>query len=478
MTDIAGTTATGRTWRFSSPFWVANGVELLERAAWYGVFVAITLYLSRILGFDDIEAGVISGVFSAGLYLLPPFSGAYADRIGFRRALLLAFGLLSIGYALMWVLPAVLENAGLVTYGKKVVFTGLEQTGYKWLFIPVMLVIMVGGSFIKSVITGTVATETNEINRARGYSIFYAMVNIGSFSGKTIVKPLRDSMGDEGLVVLNLFSAGATLLAFLAVLAFYRGSKRVGPTKNVAEIWRSLVAVCSRVRLVILICIITGFWLVQGQLYATMPKYVLRIAGDGAAFSWYANVNPAVVVLTVAWVTQLMRRYSALTSMTVGMFIMPISAFAMAAGNIIGTGHILGMHPVAFMMVVGIAFQGFAESFISPRFLEYFSLQAPKGEEGLYLGFSHLHSFLSYIVGFTMSGVMLDHWCPEPTKLPAAVQQQRLDALAGQAPIPEAYAHAHYIWFVFVGIAAASALALIVFGKITRDRDARRTGTS
>ena len=241
-----------------------------------------------------------------------------------------------------------------------------------------------------------------------------------------------------------------------------------------AEIWRSLVAVCSRVRLVILICIITGFWLVQGQLYATMPKYVLRMAGEGAAFSWYANVNPAVVVLTVAWVTQLMRRYSALTSMTVGMFIMPISAFAMAAGNIIGADHILGMHPVAFMMVVGIAFQGLAESFISPRFLEYFSLQAPKGEEGLYLGFSHLHSFLSYIIGFAMSGVMLDRWCPEPTKLPEAVQQQRLDALAGRAPIPEAYAHAHYIWFVFVGVALASALALIIYGKVTRDRDARR----
>jgi hypothetical protein len=300
------------------------------------------------------------------------------------------------------------------------------------------------------------------------------MVNVGSFSGKTIVKPLRDSMGDEGLVALNLFSAGATLLAFLAVLAFYKGSDRTGPTKTVADIWRSLVAVCSRVRLLILILIITGFWLVQGQLYATMPKYVLRMAGEGAAFSWYANVNPAVVVLTVALITQMMRRYSALTSMTVGMFIMPISAFAMAAGNMIGAEHTFGMHPVAFMMVVGIAFQGLAESFISPRFLEYFSLQAPKGEEGLYLGFSHLHSFLSYMIGFTISGVMLDRWCPEPTGLPEAVQQQRLEALAGRAPIPEAYAHAHYIWYVFVAIALASAIALIVFGKVTRDRDARQ----
>lgn len=467
--DTTRSTA-GSTWRFSSAFWVANSVELLERGAWYGVFVAITLYLSRILGFDDVQAGVISGVFSAGLYLLPPFSGAYADRIGFRRALLLAFGLLTIGYGLMWVLPTLLQSAGLVTYGNAVTFTGLERSAYKWLFIPVMLVIMVGGSFIKSVITGTVATETNAVNRARGYSIFYAMVNIGSFSGKTIVKPLRDRMGDEGLVALNLFSAGATLLAFLAVLAFYKGSRPTGPTKTVDEIWRSLIAVCSRGRLLVLILIITGFWLVQGQLYATMPKYVLRMAGEGAAFSWYANVNPAVVVLTVALVTQLMRRRSALTSMTVGMFIMPISAFAMAAGNVIGGDHIWGMHPVAFMMVVGIAFQGLAESFISPRFLEYFSLQAPKGEEGLYLGFSHLHSFLSYLIGFAVSGVMLDHWCPDPGKLPPEVQQQRLEALAGRAPVPDAYAHAHYIWFVYVGVALLSALALIVYGRMARNR--------
>lgn len=466
-------TPTGSTWRFSRPFWIANIVELLERGAWYGVFIAITLYLSRILGFDDIQAGVISGLFSAGLYLLPPFSGALADRIGFRSALLLAFGLLTIGYGLMWVLPAMLQNAGLVTYGQTVTFTGLESTGYKWLFIPVMLVIMVGGAFIKSVITGTVATETNAVNRARGYSIFYAMVNIGSFSGKTIVKPLRDSMGDEGLVTLNLFSAGATLLAFLAVFAFYKGARAPGAGKTMAEIWRSLVAVCTRVRLLVLILIITGFWLVQGQLYATMPKYVLRMAGEGAAFSWYANVNPAVVVLTVALVTQMMRRFSALTSMTVGMFIMPISAFAMAAGSFTGTDPIFGMHPVAFMMVVGIAFQGFAESFISPRFLEYFSLQAPKGEEGLYLGFSHLHSFLSNIIGFAMSGVMLDRWCPEPTKLSEAVQQQRLDALAGTAPLPAEYAHAHYIWFVFVAVALVSAIALMIFGRVTRARDAR-----
>jgi len=451
---------TGRTtWRFSRAFWTANVVEVLERAAWYGVFVAITLYLSRILGFSDIEAAVISGAFSAGLYLLPTFSGAYADRIGFKNALLLAFGLLTVGYGSMWVLPTLIEAAGLAVYGREVQFLGLEQSGYKWLFIPVMLVVMVGGSFIKSVITGTVAKETNEANRARGYSVFYAMVNVGAFSGKTIVKPLRVRLGNQGLVVLNLFASGMTLVAFVLVALFYRGRRGEGEGKSLAESWRALGAVCTRLRLVVLIVITTGFWMVQHQLYATMPKYVLRLAGEDASPSWYANVNPGVVMVFVSLVTQLMRHRSALASMTVGMLIMPFSALCMAAGNLVGTDPILGMHPVALMMVLGIGLQGLAECFISPRYLEYFSMQAPAGQEGLYLGFSHLHSFLSSIFGFSLSGVLLDRYCPAP------------DRFASVAAWEAAKAQAHYIWFVFVGIALLAAVSLVVFGVVTRRLD-------
>jgi len=84
--------------KFSKAFWVANVVELFERAAYYGVFIVITLYLSRILGFNDIQAATIAGVFSACLYLLPTFAGAIADKIGFRNSMLLAFFLLTLGY--------------------------------------------------------------------------------------------------------------------------------------------------------------------------------------------------------------------------------------------------------------------------------------------------------------------------------------------------------------------------------------------
>ncbi len=448
--------------KFSRAFWVANTVELFERAAYYGVFVVITLYLSSILGFNDIESASIAGVFSACLYFLPTFAGALADKIGFRSAMLLAFALLTAGYVGLGLFPTYLESAGLAQYGEVTNFTGLRESAMRYGIIPIMILLVVGGSFIKSVISGTVAIETTEANRAKGFSIFYSMVNIGAFSGKTIVKPLRDAMGDEGLITLNYFSALMTLLAFVAIYFFYKSAQTRGAGKSFKEILYALGKICTNGRLITLILIITGFWMVQQQLYATMPKYVLRLAGADSAPSWYANVNPLVVVLTVNFVTQLMSKRTALYSMTIGMFIMPISALCMASGNMLDPNvSILGLHPVAFTMIVGIVFQGLAETFISPRFLEYFSLQAPKGDEGMYLGFSHLHSFLSSIFGFGLSGYLLSRYCPDP--LLYSTHEEWLAAAS----------NAHYIWYYFAAIALISAVALIIYGRVIKSKDAK-----
>ena len=444
--------------KFSNAFWVANGVELLERLAYYAVFIVITLYLSNVWGFSDIEAGAISGVFSASLYLLPLFSGAYADKIGFRSAIILAFSLLSLGYAGLGILPTLLESAGLVDYSMTTTFNGLNESYLRWTIVPVMALIVLGGSFIKSVISGTVARETTSENRARGYSIFYMMVNIGAFTGKTVVDPLRKSMGDQGLVYLNFFSASMTLLALIAVILFYKSVKTEGQGKSFREIGQGLIRVLTNWKLLILILIISGFWLIQSQMYATMPKYVIRLIGEDASPGWYANVNPLIVFVMVNFVTSLMKKKKALSSMMIGMLIIPMSALVMSFGNQIDSPSILGLHPVAFMMILGIAMQAIAECFISPRFLEYFSLQSPKGEEGLYLGFSHLHSFFSYLLAFLMGGFLLDKYCPDPRLFSSA----------------EAYAaateHAHYIWYVFVVVGLISALALFIYGKVTREK--------
>ena len=448
--------------KFSKAFWVANSVELLERLAYYAVFIVITLYLSNVWGFSDIEAGMISGTFSACLYLLPTFAGALADKIGFRSSIILAFALLTLGYGGLGLLPTLLESAGLVHYGMTTTFSGLNESMLRWSIVPVLVLIVIGGSFIKAVISGTVARETTSETRARGYAVFYMMVNIGSFIGKTVVDPLRKSMGDQGLVYLNFFSAAMTLLALIAVFFFYKSVKTEGKGKSFSEIGRGLLKVLGNARLVILILIISGFWMIQSQMYATMPKYVIRMIGEGASPGWYANVNPLVVFVMVNFVTSFMKKSTALTSMTIGMLIIPVSALVMSFGNQVGTDYVLGLHPIAFMMIVGIAMQAIAECFISPRFLEYFSLQSPKGEEGLYLGFSHLHSFVSYLFAFGLSGFLLNKYCPDPREFTS----------------PEAYAvateHAHYIWYVFVGIGLISAVALLTYGYITRKIDQKK----
>lgn len=477
--------------KFSKAFWVANSVELLERLAYYAVFIVITLYLSNVLGFSDGEAGIIAGCFSALLYLLPTFMGAYADKIGFRKSIILAFTLLTIGYAGLGVLPTFLQSAGLVSYGTgngegvfsdffkgqgvvygtQTLFSGLETSSERWVIVPILITIVIGGAFIKSVISGTVARETTSETRARGYAIFYMMVNIGAFTGKTVVDPLRRSLDDWGLVYLNYFSASMTLIALVVVFFFYKSTQTAGEGKSFAEIWTALKKLCCNGRLIALILIVTGFWVVQQQMYASMPKYVIRMVGADASPGWIANVNPLVVFLLVNLVTSLMKRRKALTSMTVGMFIIPFSALIMAAGNMIdstpfvfsfGDFFSFDMHPVTLMMIIGIAFQAIAECFISPRFLEFFSLQSPKGEEGLYLGFSHLHSFFASLIAFVSAGFLLEKFCPDPKLFASDVEHAA------------ATEHAHYLWFVFFGVGLVSAIALIIYGRVIKKIDTQK----
>lgn len=449
--------------RFTKAFWVSTSVELLERMAYYAVFIVLTIYLSTILGFNDFEASLISGLFSGGLYLLPIFSGAYADKIGFRQSMLIAFSLLSVAYIGLGIFPTLLEAMRLVDYGETTHFNGLQESSARWIIVPILVVLMIGGSFIKSIISASVAKETTEATRARGYSIFYMMVNIGAFTGKTIIDPLRDEIGEQAYIYINYFSGAMTVLALIAVFFFYKSTHTSGEGKSLKEIGDGFIRIMTNWRLLVLILIVTGFWIVQQQLYATMPKYVIRMAGDAAKPGWIANVNPFVVVCCVSFITRLMAKRSAITSMNIGMFLIPVSALLMACGNLFQNDLIGGMSNITLMMVLGIVVQALAECFISPRYLEYFSLQAPKGEEGMYLGFSHLHSFLSSILGFGLAGVLLTEYCPDPALFDT---REAWEA---------ASANAHYIWYYFAGIGVIAAFALLVFARITKAIDKKRS---
>lgn len=443
----------GKTsWRFPRAFWTGNAAELFERAAYYGTFIALRTYLIRVVGLDDVQAGVVAGLFGGWIYLVPFFTGAAADRMGFRKALILAFALLTVGYGALGVFSTLTP-----------VLIGLA-------------LIVLGGAFVKPVITGTVSKSSDSVNRARAFSIFYMVVNIGSFTGKTIVAPMRIQMGVE---TVPWFSAGSCLLALVLVLLIYRPpAEEAEQPRNMRETLQGMWMAMSNLRFLGLILITAGFWAIQGQLYASMPDYVLRMAGETYKPEWYANVNPLVVVLFVVAITQMVRKWKPENSILVAMIMIPFSALSMASSAFMeGSFNIFGLdvHPITLMMVIGISIQGLAECFLSPKYLEYASKQAPPGKEGVFLGFAHVNTFFAWIFGFIFSGFLLKKYCPEPTTLTDTVATQHSQWLAGQAPIPEAYAHAHYLWFAYTGVGAISLVLLVGYIWWTRRIDAHQS---
>ncbi|MFH1829460.1 MAG: MFS transporter [Pseudomonadota bacterium] len=428
-------TQTKLSWKFPKAFWTANSIELFERAAYYGAFIAMALYLTRSVGFSDIETGWVIAIFASLLYFMPTFMGALADRIGFRKALILAFLLLTAGYALL----------------------GAFQL--KWTAIASLVLILLGGAIVKPVISGTVAKCSDDAHRARAFSIFYQIVNIGAFMGKTVAKPLRVSLGLE---YINFYAATMAFVALILTLLFFKNVDHHGTGKSIKDIVKGLWHVVKNIRFMALIIIVGGFWAIQGQIYATMPKYALRLIGESASPEWLANINPFIVVLFVVPITHLVRKIRPVSSIAIGLFIIPFSALVISlsplleatTGQSVQIAYGITMHPITIMMIIGIALQGLAECFLSPRFLEYASKQAPEGEVGLYMGYSHLTTFFAWLFGFAISGYLLNAYCPDPRTVAP-------DQMAA------AYEHAHYIWYVFACIGVTSFVLLLIYRAVT-----------
>jgi hypothetical protein len=80
----------------------------------------------------------------------------------------------------------------------------------------------------------------------------------------------------------------------------------------------------------------------------------------------------------------------------------------------------------------------------------------------MYLGFGHLHSFVSAIVGFGISGYLLQKYCPDPRTVPPEL-------------LGAAYEGANVIWYYFAAIGCLAAVALFLYQWITARLD-RRAG--
>ena len=155
---------------FPATFWTANTIELFERGAYYAMASFVVIYLTENLGMSPTFATFLNGSLLWGLiYFLPIVSGTLADKYGFKRSLVVAFIMLSLGYLVMGNVQSFLPAGSNFT-------------------LPVMLGIVLiglGGSIVKPCIAGTVQ-KTSGLRATLGFGIFYMVINIGSISGRGV----------------------------------------------------------------------------------------------------------------------------------------------------------------------------------------------------------------------------------------------------------------------------------------------------
>src|SRR5258708_27742843 len=86
---------------FERPFWVANITELFERLSYYAAVAPLARYLHEALSFPTERAANLTSLLLGLVWFLAIFGGAIADRLGFQRALSIAYLILSGAYFLL-----------------------------------------------------------------------------------------------------------------------------------------------------------------------------------------------------------------------------------------------------------------------------------------------------------------------------------------------------------------------------------------
>ena len=75
---------------FPGVFWIANTIEILERFAYYGIYMGFGIYMEY-LGYTKAELGIVQSLFLLFSYVTPVFSGTFADRYGFKKVLIVSY---------------------------------------------------------------------------------------------------------------------------------------------------------------------------------------------------------------------------------------------------------------------------------------------------------------------------------------------------------------------------------------------------
>jgi proton-dependent oligopeptide transporter, POT family len=365
-------------------------MELFERLAYYGMVLVLGLYLVEHIGIRPDVYGVVYGVSTAALYLLPLIAGALADRFGYKPALVVAFATLAGGYFLLGSarsFPLICVALGLIA---------------------------VGGSIVKPTVSGTVTRTTEEgSTRPIGFGLYYMMVNAGALIGPVIAAQVRNRT--EFRYVFWVSAAACALMFVQALVAFPEPvaveERHAG--KSVGRKLAEMVLVLRNWRFVLLLVIFSGFWGMIQVLFAFMPLYVqsfsdlpaleaaidrlvplTRWAGHWLNPEVFISLDALLIVLLQAPISAATRRLPTLTAMLAGTTVGTLAWIAPA------------LSPAAGIVALGIVIWSVGEMTCSARFFEYCGTIAPPDQVAVYLGYSFLSLFLANLYAPPWAGLL------------------------------------------------------------------------
>ncbi len=412
---------------FERPFWVANISEIFERLAYYGAFASLALYLQEKLNFSTQQTGTLTGIFGGMVWFLAIFGGAAADRMGFRRALSIAYLILAIAYFLIgsigatWLAP-------------------VRNTVPIGLFVGMILALpALGIALVKPCVVGTTARASRENVRSVGYSIYYTMVNIGGAAG-----PLFAGWAHRRLGVENVYRVVAlgVLAMFFVVRLFFQEPRQAANERqpSVAEVAHNFCVVLGRYKLVLpvlgialllgiataanprwavpwwiwtllavlvlagisrfmwFLVLFTGYWVVFWQQYISLPGYIHQYVNRSAVVETILVTDGLTVICLTLAVNFLTRKIPAFQAVILGTVITSLAWLILAFWPTI-PGTVLSL----FVLALGEITQ-------SPRYYEYISRLAPPGQQGTYMGFAFLPIGIGSLIGGWFGGILMHHF--------------------------------------------------------------------
>ena len=411
---------------FPSVFWVANGIEVLERFAYYGIYMGFGIYLQQ-LGYSRDNLGFVQSVFLAFSYLIPLFSGTFADKFGFKKMLIVAY----LAY-----IPSIL----LLIVTKS--FSGIALT---------MLTIGFAAGIFKPLISATVRATTDSTNKTLGFGIFYQMVNIGASFGPIVMGKLRGWSWDYVFIT----AAAAVGLMFIITVFFYKEPPRELEGVTLKKKFKDMGEALSDYKfLIFLVLLGVFFWMPFWAFFNVLAVYindhmntaelyqstssiigegVTRIISNFEGGVWKINAEAIshtgyIIIIFQLLISKIFEKKSAIPSFMFGLF-MAALGFVVLAFALISNNNLVYLG--VFLFAVG-------EMISSPRIQEYIMWIAPKEKAGLYMG----TNFVAVFIGATLSGLY-----------------------TGIMGSFEAAGNAEYIMYLLAGHTMLGILAIYIFTK-------------